>query len=135
MPDNGLHSIQVYGRSTLGWYYQSNLVYFTVNVNEESPLPKGENGYIMLIIIFIGIFSLLGIAIGLIVYKKVHTPSIEPKPVKESKIRKPKVKKAKTRKRGIIEEELFCPFCNTPITPQHKFCTYCGSNLQEKEEM
>ena len=64
----------------------------------------------------------------------MHTPSIEPKPVKEPKPRKEKVKKVKKRKRGIIEKELFCPFCQTPITFDQKFCTYCGSNLVEEEE-
>ncbi|MFX1427571.1 MAG: zinc ribbon domain-containing protein [Promethearchaeota archaeon] len=137
MPDNGLHSIQVYGRSTLGYYYESNLVYFTVDVSEEPPPspPNGENVYIILIFIFVGVFSLLGIAVAFIVYKKVHTPSIKPKPVKEPKPRKEKMKKVKTRKRRIIAEDLFCPFCHTTITPEQKFCTYCGSHLQEEREL
>lgn len=82
----------------------------------------------MLIFILIGVFSILGVTIAIVVYKKVHTPSKEPKP------RKPKVKKVKTKKKGIIEEEVFCPFCQTPITSEHKFCTYCGSDLNEEEE-
>lgn len=133
MPGNGLHSIQVHGRSTYGHYYASNLVYFTVDISMPPPPPPSGDDF-MLIFILIGVFSIVGVTIAIVVYKKAHTPSIKPKTLKEPKPRKPKVKKAKPKKRGIIEEEIFCPFCNTTITPQHKFCTYCGSKLGEEGE-
>ena len=121
MPGNGLHSIQVHARSTLGHYYASSLVYFTVDISAPPPPPGDDN--FMLIFILIGVFSIVGITIAIVVIKKVHTPSKVPRP------RKPKVKK-----KGMIEEEVFCPFCGTLITPEHKFCTYCGSDLKEEEE-
>lgn len=133
LPGNGAHSIQIHGRSTLGHYYTSNLVFFTVDISEEPPPPPGDDNF-MLIFILIGVFSIVGITIAIVVYKKVHTPSIKPKTPREPKPRKPKVKKAKPKKKGAIEEKIYCPFCQTLITPEHKFCTYCGSNLNEEEE-
>jgi hypothetical protein len=127
MPENGLHSIQVYGRSTLGYYYASNLVNFTVDISEPPPPPPGDDDFI-LIFILIGVFSMVGLTIAIVVYKRFHTSSIKPKPVKEPKPRK----KPKKKKGSIIMEEIFCPFCGTSITPQHKFCTYCGSDLRER---
>jgi hypothetical protein len=129
MPGNGAHTMQIHGTSTIGHYYSSALVYFTVDISEEPPPPPPNGDNFMLIFILISVFSVVGVTIAIVVVKKVHTPSKAPKP------RKPKVKKEKPKKKGIIEEELFCPFCNTAITPQHKFCTYCGSNLIEKEEL
>ncbi|MFX0083698.1 MAG: hypothetical protein ACFE94_18260 [Candidatus Hodarchaeota archaeon] len=126
MPINGVHSLRIYGRSTSGYYYKSNLVYFTVNIDEEPTLPSGENEYFMLIFIFIGVFSLIGIAISVIVYRKIYVPSETPKP------RKKRFKEPKTKE--IIPEDLFCPFCQTPISFDQKFCTYCGSNLKEEKE-
>ncbi len=55
-------------------------------------------------------------------------PSERPKP------RKPKVKKVKPKKKSIIQEELFCPFCQMPTIVDQKFCTSCGSNLKEEKE-
>jgi RNA polymerase subunit RPABC4/transcription elongation factor Spt4 len=75
----------------------------------------------------IGTFSLLGIVVFSIVYKKVYIPSKKPKH------RKVKVKKEKKRKGIIKDVEIFCPFCNSVITSEQKFCRYCGSNLKETE--
>ncbi|MFX1323348.1 MAG: hypothetical protein ACFE8N_00210 [Promethearchaeota archaeon] len=126
MPDNGIHTIQISGRSTLGYYYLSDLVIFTVDIPEEPTIPGNDNNFII-IIIMIGAFSLLGVVVAVVVYKKVHLPSAI------IKLQKPKPeKKRKTKKTPIREEELFCPFCNTSITFGQKFCTYCGSNLVDQ---
>ncbi|MFX1278701.1 MAG: zinc ribbon domain-containing protein [Promethearchaeota archaeon] len=126
MPEKGFYKIQIHGISTSGHYYSSNLVYFTIDTREKS--QNGVNNIFILIFIVFGIFSLVGLIMVIVVYKKVHTSLREPIHLK------PKVKKIKPEKRGIIEEELFCPFCNAPITYQQKFCKYCGSNLKKGEE-
>ncbi|MHA1931361.1 MAG: hypothetical protein ACW96X_02410 [Promethearchaeota archaeon] len=126
MPENGDHSLQIHGRSSAGYYYKSDLCYFSVHINQPAPSPIGTQ---YLVYVLIGVFSLLGIAIVVIVYRMVHNPS------ERVKTRKPKLKKTKTRKKIIKEEDLFCPFCNTPITTGQRFCTYCSSKLVEEEDL
>ena len=60
--------------------------------------------------------------------KNVHTPSKKPKS------QKIKEKKVKARKEIIESIEISCPFCNTLITSDQKFCTYCGTNLRDIEK-
>jgi hypothetical protein len=128
MPENGVHSIIIYGRSTSEYYYESDLVYFIVNIDQEPTPPNDENENLMLVFILIGIFTLLGIAIAFVVYRKVHVPSVEPKH------RNQKARKAKPKKTAILPEELFCPFCQYPIEIDQKFCRFCGSNIKEEKE-
>ncbi|MHA2036773.1 MAG: zinc ribbon domain-containing protein [Promethearchaeota archaeon] len=124
MPENGDHTIQLNGRNSAGFYYESNLCLFSIYINQEPPPPIG-NQY--LVFILIGVFSLLGIMTVLVVYKKVHIPS------ETVRARKVRTKKDITKKRDIKEEDLFCPYCNSSIAFGQRFCTYCSSKLVEED--
>jgi hypothetical protein len=125
MPQNGLHTIQVFG-SISGFIYESDIVHFTINVPEDQiPSNGSEDINYILIIALIGILSLVGIVVIAIIYIRVHTPSEKPK--------KRKIKKIKEE--GISGELINCPFCHSEIRVGQKFCTYCGSNLKEDQSI
>ena len=124
MPENGLHTIQIFGSISEGFIYESDIVYFTINISEDQTPPNGsEDINYLLVIILIGILSLIGIVVVGIIYSRVHLPSEKPK----SKRRKLK----ETKEKDISIELIHCPFCHSEIIGGQKFCNYCGANLKD----
>ncbi|MHA2051503.1 MAG: hypothetical protein ACW986_17960, partial [Promethearchaeota archaeon] len=126
---DGLVIITFYASDTAGHESSAEVTIF-----KDTTVPiDGPGNLILIISILVGVFSLIGIISVIIVLKRVRTPSetIEPR---EAKPKKLKEKKPKTSKKKAEDLTFICPFCQNTLPVRQKFCTYCGTNLQEENQ-
>ncbi len=108
--------------------------YSEVRVYKETSAPIDDpNDFTLVIVLVSSIFSILAAVIAIVVYRKVRAPT-EGIKSREAKPRKPKEEKLKKKKRGKKRGVFICPYCQTTLARQTKFCTYCGTNLQEENQ-
>ncbi|MHA2030894.1 MAG: hypothetical protein ACW99Q_16060 [Candidatus Kariarchaeaceae archaeon] len=126
---DGLVIITFYASDTAGHESSAEVTIF-----KDTTVPiDGPGNLILIISILVGVFSLIGIISVIIVLKRVRTPSetIEPR---EAKPKKLKEKKPKTSKKKAEDLTFICPFCQNTLPVRQKFCTYCGTSLQEEKQ-
>ncbi len=126
MPNDGIHSIQVFGNTSLGENHMSGIRYFTV-----TSLPvDGPDNTLLIILILVSVLGLVGFISVIVALKSVRKPS-EIIETRETRPKKPKKKKPKILKTKWEDQHFMCPFCQNTLPMRQKFCTYCGSDLQE----
>ena len=109
-----------------------NLVEIDIIVQKSSPPPPLNIN----LIIIIAVIAFIGIGfLGGLVYRKKHVKIKKPKPLVERVEKSPKPKRTKKKKtkkeKKIVEQLVLCPFCQSKIPENQKYCYYCGSKLVE----
>ncbi|MFX0073243.1 MAG: zinc ribbon domain-containing protein, partial [Candidatus Hermodarchaeota archaeon] len=151
IPGNGFHYIQIFANDTFGTLYESDIVYFTVNIADGIPsLPGGGNGgnggsggggsdaeltqflIISVIILSIALIATFSYIVRLKSRKKSKRDERYPPKLKKKK--KPKAKKQRKKKKSdkVIEKGfILCPYCFNKTPSTAEFCSYCGTSLKD----
>jgi Trk-type K+ transport system membrane component len=107
----------------------SGVRYFTV-----ASLPvDGPDNTLLIILILVSVLGLVGFISVIVALKRVRKPS-EIIETRETRLKKPKKKKSKISKTKWQDQQFICPFCQNALPMRQKFCTYCGTNLQEENQ-
>jgi len=124
MPNDGLHSVQVFGNDSIGNIYESEVRYFTVSsISSISPFNP-----FYLIVIVLSILGLAGVAtIFYILYTKRQ------RRVKEIATEKKEIQKEDVKpKAAKITQQLWliCSFCGVKLPVDMNYCTNCGKRIK-----
>jgi len=124
MPNDGLHSVQVFGNDSIGNIYESEVKYFTIS--SISSISHFNPIYIIVIVV-----SILGLAGAVTIFYILYTK--RQRRVKEIAIREKEIQKEEVKLKAANKTQplwLICSFCGVKLPVGMNYCTNCGMRIK-----